>query len=85
MIVLRRALQLLVILCFALPAAGVLVAQESPPAKKPFEPVVGQSGKDVVQLTQPPLHAVPELIIEVSELGVDVGARAVDEVESLAS
>jgi SAM-dependent methyltransferase len=45
--VLRRALQLLVILCFATAGVSVL-AQE-----KPFEPVVGQSGKDVVWVPTP--------------------------------
>jgi hypothetical protein len=41
-------LQLLVILCFVSAAVSVL-AQE----KKPFEPVVGQSGKDVVWVPTP--------------------------------
>ena len=45
---LRRVLQSLVILSFAAVAA-VSVAQE----KKPFEPVVGQSGKDVVWVPTP--------------------------------
>src|SRR5258708_11188299 len=45
---LRRVLQSFVALSFALVAANSL-AQE----KKPFEPVVGQSGKDVVWVPTP--------------------------------
>jgi SAM-dependent methyltransferase len=45
---LRRVLQSFVVLSFAVVAA-VSVAQE----KKPFEPVVGQSGKDVVWVPTP--------------------------------
>jgi len=45
---LRRALQLLVVVSFASAAVAVL-AQE----KKPFEPVVGQAGKDVVWVPTP--------------------------------
>ena len=45
---LRRVLQSFVVLSFAVVAAASL-AQE----KKPFEPVVGQSGKDVVWVPTP--------------------------------
>lgn len=48
LIALRRALQLLVVLCFASAAVSVLAEE-----KKPFEPVVGQSGKDVVWVPTP--------------------------------
>jgi hypothetical protein len=52
--VLGRALQLFVVLCFASAAATGLLAQDlSPQAKKPFEPVVGQAGKDVVWVPTP--------------------------------
>ncbi len=47
--VLRRVLQSFVVLSFAVVAASSLLAQE----KKPFEPVVGQSGKDVVWVPTP--------------------------------
>jgi SAM-dependent methyltransferase len=47
--VLRRVLQSFVALSFAVVAASTLLAQE----KKPFEPVVGQSGKDVVWVPTP--------------------------------
>lgn len=46
---LRRVLQSFVILSFALVAASSLTAQE----KKPFEPVVGQAGKNVVWVPTP--------------------------------
>lgn len=46
---LRRTLQSLVVLGFGIVAATTLPAQE----KKPFEPVVGQSGKDVVWVPTP--------------------------------
>ena len=46
---LRRVLQSFVVLSFAVVAASSLLAQE----KKPFEPVVGQSGKDVVWVPTP--------------------------------
>ena len=48
MYVLGRVLQLLVVLCFV--SAGALVLAED---KKPFEPVVGQAGKDVVWVPTP--------------------------------
>jgi hypothetical protein len=47
--VLRRVLQSFVVLSFTVVAASSLLAQE----KKPFEPVVGQSGKDVVWVPTP--------------------------------
>jgi hypothetical protein len=45
----RRVLQSFVVLSFAVVAASSLLAQE----KKPFEPVVGQSGKNVVWVPTP--------------------------------
>ena len=47
---LRRVLQSFVILSFAVVTASSLLAQDK---KKPFEPVVGQSGKDVVWVPTP--------------------------------
>jgi SAM-dependent methyltransferase len=49
LLALRRVLQSFVVLSFTLVAASALLAQE----KKPFEPVVGQSGKDVVWVPTP--------------------------------
>ena len=46
---LRRVLQSFVVLSFAVAAASAVTAQ----VKKPFEPVVGQSGKDVVWVPTP--------------------------------
>jgi SAM-dependent methyltransferase len=48
LIALRRVLQSLVVLGFASAAVGVLAED-----KKPFEPVVGQAGKDVVWVPTP--------------------------------
>jgi SAM-dependent methyltransferase len=52
LIVLRRVLQSFVVLSFAVVAATSL-AQENAQEKKAFEPVVGQSGKDVVWVPTP--------------------------------
>jgi SAM-dependent methyltransferase len=46
-------LQLFVVLCFASAAGGLLAQESSTSAKKPFEPVVGQAGKDVVWVPTP--------------------------------
>jgi SAM-dependent methyltransferase len=48
----RRALSLLLVPCFAVIAAGATPDRELP---KPFEPVEGQAGKDVVWVPTPPV------------------------------
>jgi len=47
----RRAFQTLLALSFAALASGAVVAQDA--ARKPFEPVVGQEGKDVIWVPTP--------------------------------
>ena len=47
----RRAFQTLLALSFAALASGAVLAQDA--ARKPFEPVVGQEGKDVIWVPTP--------------------------------
>ena len=50
----RHVLQPLLALCF-MSFAGLTLAQSADTADKPFEPVVGQEGKDVVWVPTPPI------------------------------
>ena len=59
----RRAVQSLLALCFAM-AAGVVAAAEE--AQKPFAPVEGQAGKDVVWVPTP--FALVEKMMDVAKV-----------------
>jgi SAM-dependent methyltransferase len=60
---LRRALPFVFAIAFGA-AAGVLLAQEA--TKKPFEPVVGQAGKDVVWVPTP--HVLVEKMLDMAKV-----------------
>ena len=65
--VVRRVLQFTIVLCLAPAVAGMLSAQESTTAaKKPFEPVVGQAGKDVVWVPTP--QAVVDKMLDMAKV-----------------